>query len=151
MRSTGNPENFEVIERIQPTGNKAEASYSVKDANTSPGETYYYRIRSIMPDGKRLYSNVVKISFSNAIGIELKPWPNPFNSQVEFKLETKGPQSVTIRLLNEQGRIVKVQEQVLQRGVNRIVLNNLSQLGKGIYILEVAGTTDKVMEKIVKF
>jgi hypothetical protein len=151
MRSTGNPENFEVIERIQPTGNKAETSYSVKDANTTPGVTYYYKIRSIMPDGKRLYSNVAKISFSNAIGIELKPWPNPFSSQLEFKLETKGPQSVTIRILNEQGRTVKVQEQALQRGVNRIVLENLSQLKKGIYILEVAGATDKVMDKIVKF
>ncbi len=151
MRSTGNPENFEVIQRVQPTNDKAETSYSIKDANTSPGETYYYRIRSVMPDGKRLYSNVVKISFSNAIGIALKPWPNPFTSQVEFKLETKGPQTVTIRLVDEQGRTVKVQEKSLQRGVNRIVLDNLSQLKKGIYILEISGSTDKVIDKIMKF
>jgi len=39
----------------------------------------------------------------------------------------------------------------LQRGANKVVLNNLSSLKKGIYILEVAGTSDKVMEKIMKF
>ncbi len=150
MRSTGNPENFEVIGRIQPSNDKAEISYNYTDATTSPGVTYYYRIRSVMPDGKRLYSNVAKISFSNAIGITLKPWPNPFDSQIEFKLDTKGPQSVTIRLVDEQGRLVKTVEQSLQRGVNRVVLNNLSQLKKGIYILEVSGATDKVMDKIIK-
>lgn len=150
MRSTGNPENFEVIGRIQPTNFKAETSYNYTDATTSPGITYYYRIRSVMPYGKRLYSNVAKISFSNTIGITLKPWPNPFESQFEFKLESKGPQSVTIRLIDEQGRLVKTVEQSLQRGVNRIILNNLSDLKKGIYIFEVSGATDKVVDKIIK-
>ena len=150
MRSEGNAENFEVIGTVQPKGDKAEANYLFTDQETSAGVTYYYRVRSVMPD-KRTYSNVVKISFSNNIGIALKPWPNPFQSQVEFKLETKAPQTVTIRVIDEQGRLVKTVQQSLQRGVNNVVLTNLSNLKKGIYILEVAGTSDKVMEKIMKF
>jgi len=150
MRSEGNAENFEVIGTVRPKGDKAEASYQFTDPETTAGVTYYYRVRSVMHD-KRIYSNVVKLSFSNNLGIALKPWPNPFQSQVEFKLETKAAQTVTIRVIDEQGRLVKSVQQSLQRGANKVVLNNLSSLKKGIYILEVAGTSDKVMEKIMKF
>jgi hypothetical protein len=151
LRADTDPNDFTVIGTL-PISNpdRAEASYAFTDTETEPGKTYFYRIRSIMPDGKRLYSNIVKLSFGNNISLQIKPWPNPFSSQVVFNLETKAPQNITLRIIDEQGRVVKSANQVLQRGVNKVVLNDLSNLKKGLYILEVSGETDMVREKLMK-
>jgi hypothetical protein len=57
---------------------------------------------------------------------------------------------VSVRLIDESGRLAVQKRFNGQRGENKFSINGISHLKSGIYILEVSAEGEVVREKLVK-
>jgi hypothetical protein len=101
----------------------------------------YYRLRQVDHDGKYEYSNVVSVSMTRKINVQV--FPNPTHGRVTVQL----PDDVTasIRVYNTVGQVVITGSKA--SGMSEIDLSNLS---RGTYIVEIQSEGVVLREKVIK-
>jgi hypothetical protein len=135
------------------TSNWGATTVTVKNLNLSNGTTYYFNIKA--ENGAGLFSNVIS---SNGQLIDtlatsvnemknddyLQVFPNPFTSQVSFKLYNPQAGKVKITLTDISGRIVYVSETKEEPGwIEGNLFSGQLNLSKGAYFLTATlGRTD---------
>jgi len=143
--------HFEMIAHINPSNiSSTDASYTYTDTKVGAEKIKYYRVREVMPSGTRYYSNIIKINFGSKLQLVGKPNPNPFNSQFDLRLELKSASAVTIKLRNQNGSLVYQRSVNGGTGENRLTVGGLSNLSKGIYIVEITVDDEIIREKLIK-
>ena len=143
--------HFETVAHINPSNiSSTDASYSYTDAKAGADKIKYYRVREIMPSGTKYYSNVIKINFGSKLQLVGKPNPNPFNSQFDLRLELKSASAIAIKLRNQNGSLVYQRNVNGGTGENRVTVDGLSNLSKGIYIVEITVDDEIIREKLIK-
>jgi hypothetical protein len=150
IESSSDGNNFEHVARVNPLNtNEANATYQFTDVKHGD-RVKYYRVREIMPGGTKYYSNIIKINFGSKLQLVGKPNPNPFNNKFDLRLELKSAISVMIKLRNQNGSLVYQRNLVGGPGENRFTVDGLSNLGKGIYIVEISADDEIIREKLIK-
>jgi len=145
-----NGEDYETIARIDPINiTQADQSYSYNDASAGNGRKYY-RVRQIMANGSKFYSNVININVNARLTLNSKIRPNPIESFFDVSVKLINTSSVMIRLIDQNGRVMLTQRFIGQGGDNKFTVNNLSKLSKGVYIAEISVDEDVVREKVIK-
>ena len=97
----------------------------------------YYRLKQVDANNNYSYSNIVAINFTIK-GVSISAvYPNPFLSQVKIDISSDRNEVVRIQLSDNMGRVLQVFNSSLQKGVNKLSLDNLSGLAPGIYNVEV--------------
>ena len=110
----------------------------------------YYRLKQVDVNGVFTYSNVVAINFTIK-GVKVSSvFPNPFVSQLRIKVSSDRSEVVRIQLSDNSGRILKIQNTSIQKGINDISLDNLSGLAAGVYNVEVKTATTTYRYKLNK-
>jgi hypothetical protein len=108
-------------------------------------EIIYYRIKIISKTGSVKYSEVaaVKKAISKFVPVV---FPNPANDKVTLRFSSDKDEEATIRLYDKTGRSVLSTKTNAHKGVNEIVINDLSQLSAGVYALQftLGGETQTV-------
>ena len=125
------------IGKVAAAGNSTTTrNYSM--VHTTPvNGVNYYRLKQVDTRNNFAYSNIVPIAFTIR-GVTIHSvYPNPFVSQLKLDVSSDRTGYVRIQLSDNLGRILRTQSVALQVGVNRISLDNLSDLGSGIYNVEV--------------
>jgi hypothetical protein len=142
--------NFTSIGKVSSKGySNTRVDYGYADILAAKGLNYY-RLRSVDVDGKFTYSKVVVVN-SEAVGISLLLiYPNPFGHKVQVKVESEKAEEMQIRLINYAGAIVRVQNEKIKKGVNTIVVNNVANLGPGMYELQISTKSKTFSTKIMK-
>jgi len=81
--------------------------------------------------------------------LRLKPWPNPFTTElsVDFNLELSS--SVELTLWDYTGKIVLLKKVSGHSGKNEITLD-AGSLPPGVYLLTLVGDSVKIVSKVVK-
>ena len=132
-----NGSQWENIGKVNAAGNSSTQRNYGHIHNTPVNGANYYRLKAFDKDGKFYYSDVVVINF-NITGITLNAvYPNPFTDHIVVEISSDKNETVNLQLTDNLGRILKTIRQVIQKGVNRISINDLDGLTKGIYTLEV--------------
>ena len=151
VEASTNGNDFHTIAKINPVNiNSAVASYTYTDANAGTEKIKYYRLREAMPNGTRYYSNIIKINFGSKLQLIAKPSPSPFNTKFDLRLELKTAGAIAIRLINQAGAFVYQKNINGSVGENRISVDGLSQLSRGIYVVEIAVDEEIIREKLIK-
>ena len=87
----------------------------------------------------------------SASSITIVSYPNPFDSYINVHINTQITGNSTIRLLDQMGRVVKIQEvnasEIIQK---TYVLKDLEILKSGIYFLEIETGSEKIVKKLIK-
>ena len=110
----------------------------------------FYRLVIVDKDGNYNYSKVITISVE-AKGISLMVvYPNPFSKRVQVKIDCDKAEQVTIRITDNFGKIARSQTSNLQKGENRMAINNVDELPGGFYYLEVIAKDRKMRIKLMK-
>ena len=151
VQTSGDGSNFTSIATVY-TSNKDQdkAFYNYTDQDIS-GAAKHYRIKKTMKSGNwRHYSNVVKVSFDRNLNMISKPTPNPFLESIEFQVELKAPQKVTVQLYDQSGRKVVSKQYNGKVGANSLKLDGISGLKPGLYILEVSAENEVLRERLIK-
>ncbi|MGN6604314.1 MAG: T9SS type A sorting domain-containing protein [Ginsengibacter sp.] len=124
--------------------------YSATDhiyANTS--NAVYYRLKQIDLDGKANFSKVVKLKIADDHST-LSVSPNPFISFINLQTEWNTSETVFLKIYNQQGKQLFIKKLSLQKGINRVKIDDLPPVNAGTYFLELVSPSQKITQKIIK-
>jgi len=113
---------------------QAHDSYSFRDPQPI-GKQAYYRLVLREPGGFK-YSTIQLLSTGEVV-YELLSVVNPFHEQLRFDISFPVAGTATFRISDQQGRLVKEEKQLVNRGLNTVTLNQLNGLSAGTYVLQV--------------
>ncbi len=125
-------------------------NYSALDnVSSSAGAIIYYRLKQIDLDGKGSYSKVVSIKTKQS-DKNLVISPNPFKSYLNVNMNWSKAEVITARVINIQGKEVVTKSIQMNKGLNYIKLDELSNLPSGNYFIQFISSEERFTEKITK-
>ena len=132
-----NASQWNSIGKINAAGNStSQRTYSFTH-NSPVNGVNFYRLKQTDINGYVSYSKIVPITLTIK-GVSINSvYPNPFVHRVKIDVSSDRNDKVRIQLSDNSGRILKVQNSTIQKGINGIWLDNLAGLTEGIYSIEV--------------
>jgi len=116
--------------------------------NVSSG-TVYYQLRIVDKDGKFDFSKVVAVKIGEpekAISV----YPNPVDNHATLNLYTDKPVTGVIRLFDNAGKQIFNRPFSAGSGSNSISIDQLGNLARGIYIIQVVYDNNLFNQKLIK-
>jgi hypothetical protein len=139
---------FVKIDQLNSKGD-GDHQYQLTDKLTGYRQTaVYYRIKVIDQNGQFRYSNILKLSLSGLKKIELLP--NPFVNAVNIQISAVQDGMARLRLLTSDGKEILRQTRSITSGNNSILLDNLGELAKGVYIIEIIVNDVRITQTLMK-
>ena len=111
-------------------------------------EVVYYRIKVIGKNGEIQYSNIIVIHLKQS-KTAVNIMPNPARDYVSVIFFAEQNTSVTLRLIDNMGKMVLLQNRKVIKGTNTLQLTGLSKFSNGIYSLQLFVNGETVTEKLV--
>jgi hypothetical protein len=137
--------NFSTIATVSGYNNNAGVNYYAWSENIS-APTTFYRIR-LIAGGKQKISRIVKVLAAEQV-FEINI-TNPFVHTLTAEINTSETQVVSLRLIDNSGRLLCNQQVALTAGLNSVQLENTIHLPKGLYTLQLHSGNSIVMSKKV--
>ncbi len=108
----------------------------------------YYRLKVVGKAGEIKYSNILIVR-QNQAKTAISIMPNPAKDYVVVKFFVEKESEVTIRLIDNIGKIAISQKQIAAKGNNIVQLNNLTKYSSGVYTLQVLVNDEIVTKKLI--
>lgn len=124
------------------------AEYTYLDILAEKGANFY-RLVIIDKDGNFTYSKPITISVENGISLFVV-YPNPFGKKVLVKFNSDGPDQATMRIIDNNGKVITTQTDPVHKGENRLAIRNVDNLPGGIYYLELVTKDKNIRTKLMK-
>lgn len=112
--------------------------------------TVFYRIRSTGPDGNLYYSNIAVVKTGNTLLAAAIVFPNPFTEILQISMQLEKAGMIRVALFNAGGQLVRMQQHTGVLGRNTIVINDLSALPTGSYLVQIKAGGHTSFEKLIK-
>lgn len=71
--------------------------------------------------------------------------PNPFHTVLTLDVSCESNRNIIVRMFSGEGRIVKMFSWYLVKGTNVTAINDLSNLGKGLFVIDIIDNEGKVL------
>lgn len=123
--------------------------YNFDDPQPVIGKAYY-RIAVMADQVIKKYSRVITLNLLEINDWSLEGVVNPFYSEIQYQLITPANAVAKIELIDNSGRIVRVENQQIRSGVNALSMTNTGDLPGGIYLLKVTINNKAAIKKIIK-
>jgi beta-glucanase (GH16 family) len=122
----------------------------VKDAATWPFDSEQYLLLNlaILPDIDpnitvadleidyvRIYQEKPSSMENMAQNISLQAYPNPFVNQIIIEVNNISNENIPVNIFSIDGKLIKTQTVSIQN--NKIILNDLDNLNKGVYLIQL--------------
>ncbi len=108
----------------------------------------YYRIKVIGKAGEIQYSNILIVRRQQSKTI-ISVMPNPANDYVSVIFFAEKETNVTMRLIDNLGKIIVLPTQKAMKGYNTLQLQGLSKYSNGVYSLQLFVNGEVVTQKLV--
>lgn len=145
VEKSRNGKDFTSLGAVAAAGNSnAALQYSFVDEHPVNGKNFY-RLKTFDRDGKFGYSQIVTVDFGSPFQITVQP--NPVSTFIDILYQGSINQSATIQFSDLTGQIIQQQTEKLNtEGRLRI---NISNLPKGMYILNIVYGNNQKTKKII--
>ncbi len=138
IEKSENGNTFYKIATVKSLSTSApKKDYSFLDAGTSSA-TVFYRLKQVDIDGKFTYSEIVNFKKGTFNNLGITIFPNPVLDKINIKLVSKTNSISFLKIINEFGQVVHLQNTKIIKGQNEIILTRPATLSKGIYTLQIA-------------
>lgn len=130
-------DRWQYIGRVSAHGYSDDiVHYHYSDEDSSDPGMYHYRLRLVDIDGSYAYSDVVSLQVKDALGVDLRYYPNPTSSLLHLTYTTRQEGSVVVEISDMSGAIVDRLELASDRaaGIQDDVID-LSPYQSGSYTL----------------
>lgn len=125
-----------------------KTDYTYLDILADKGSNFY-RLVIIDKDGNFTYSKVITITVEKGISLFVV-YPNPFGKKVLVKFNSDGPDQATMRIIDNNGKVITTQTDPVHQGENRLAIRNVDNLPGGIYYLELVTKDKNIRTKLMK-
>jgi hypothetical protein len=125
-------------------------SYSVNDQLFNVNSNIvYYRLRIVDKNGKFSYSKTIAIKLEQPENV-LSVFPNPLNDYTTLSIFATKPATGMLRLIDNTGKPLMIKSFNVYNGSNSILVDQLGNLPRGIYVIQVMLNNKLYNQKIVK-
>ncbi len=138
---------FRKAGQVKALGNMSSA-YAFQDVSAS--KMNFYRLKMISKDGSFSYSKTIMMQSDSKDTEMYMVYPNPFGNNLQARITSAIAENVIFRILNNDGKVVKIQHAQLMKGDNTLFINNTEMLAKGNYFLEYISASKTKRLKIIK-
>lgn len=129
------------IQKTDGAGNSSvKLNYAGIDSDPYDGVSYY-RLKQTDFDGEFEYSQIKSVSFRSNSSSRVEVFPNPAHNKITIKANEKELEN--IKIYNMMGQDVSNLTTQFSKTENSLIID-LSNLTKGLYILETTSTSKKV-------
>jgi hypothetical protein len=130
---------------------QTQKNYQYLDPNL-PAGTYYYRLKQVDLDGRSSISNVVDVTFTGSMVLELmQNRPNPFNSSTTINMVIPKAGRVQLILYDQIGRPVQtLMDEEKTPGTYSVQVNR-NGLSSGIYYYRLNALGTSIVKKMTIF
>ena len=150
IERSANGNDFTGIATVTARGNSSTRSdYTYTDKNVANG-VQYYRLKMVDMDAKFKYSKVIAIKRDAPVLDISRIAPNPVKDKVEIDLIAQNDGMSTLTINDMGGKLIRSFELKTNKGMNHIQLSGLSDLGSGVYMLQIRNNDGKVLSKLYK-
>lgn len=108
----------------------------------------YYRLHQVDADGSTVYSPVRTVARPLADGLNLQAYPNPIQHQFGVRIEVRQGGPATLRLIDNDGRILMKRDLVLESGSTNLALDEANALRPGLYQVQLQQGTQRQMLRL---
>ena len=133
----------------QPVTLNVQQNFTFRDDIAAVNkEIIYYRIKVVGKAGEIQYSNILIVRKQlNKTALTIVPNPAKDNVSITFVANTESV--VTIRLIDDNGKMVLLDDRKVSKGNNTIQLTGLDKYSNGVYIIQVYVNNEVVSQKLV--
>lgn len=128
-----------------------KSSYSFKNnISELAAPIIYYRLKLVDQDGSYGYSDIraIRLSTSKNEVMTVMAYPNPVVNEVKITIpDSWQGTEVKYDLFNANGRVVK---SIRSAKASQTEMINMSDLGRGFYVLKASNGTEVAQQKIIK-
>jgi hypothetical protein len=125
-------------------------SYNVNDQLFNINSNIvYYRLRIVDQNGKFSYSKTIAIKLEQPENV-LSVFPNPLNDYTTLSIFATKPATGMLRLIDNSGKPLLIKSFNVSNGSNSILVDQLGNLPRGIYVIQVMLNNKLYNQKIVK-
>jgi hypothetical protein len=146
--------NFEYVTFVKGAGNSSRViNYNSTDAKAfekANSTVLYYRLKQVDFNGEFSFSNTVKVTKNVAAANALTVYPNPFNAAYSVSFEAVNAGTVSLVMVDLQGKTVASHTSPVVKGSNTISFDNLNDLQTGVYFVKVTVDGETQVLKLVK-
>ncbi len=139
--------HFTTIQNVAPLY-LSGGNYKVQDNEQVIG-SIFYRIRiNGQSESQAKYSNAISLyQLNSTFDIRVN---NPFANNLKFELAATSSGLLEVLLYDSYGRVVRKKNFKVSKGSNSLVLDDVSPLKPGVYILSGSMNSHSVQHKIMK-
>ena len=109
----------------------------------------YYRLKMVGADGTFSYSKIVAVNLGQPT-TKISVFPNPASDFAVLSLYSEKQAVAMMRLFDESGKQIVYKSFNVNVGNNSLMIDQLSSLPKGIYVVQVIFNNSMYNEKLVK-
>ena len=132
-------------ESLEPIHN-----YSINDLLSNINtDIIYYRLRIVDKSGKFSYSKVVPVHLGQPENV-LSVYPNPLDSYTTLSVFASKPGTGMLRVVDNSGRQILTKSFTVYDGNNSILIDQLGNLTRGVYVVQVLMNNQLYNQKIIK-
>jgi hypothetical protein len=149
VESSSDAINFNEVARTSGAGNSnITLNYRSIDNSPFPGISYY-RLKQVDYDGKFMYSHTEAVNMPTLWESDMVISPNPVVNLVDIRLDPDAFVSPTLELRDLQGKLVS-SYQIEKVDVQKPFRIDLSELGQGMYFMNVSENGHSLSKRIIK-
>ena len=128
--------------------NQPQSFSFVDNISAVTKEIIYYRIKVIGKNGEIQYSNILVIRKQQNKTV-VSVMPNPAKDYVSVVFFSEKDADMTIRFIDNLGKVVFLKNQHVTKGTNTIQLNGMSKYSNGVYSLQLFINDESITQKII--
>jgi hypothetical protein len=140
-------QRFSKIDEKSAIGS-GSSNYSYAD-NQFSTVANYYRIKTVNSDRSFQYSNTIQVKDVAVFSIT-KINPNPFVSEIIIEANIEKSATCFVQILDMNGKEVAKKQVITTAGNNRITVDGLAKLNKGVYVIKLISDNNTCQQKLIK-
>ena len=109
----------------------------------------YYRLRIVDQSGKFVYSKIIPVKLDQP-ETNVSVYPNPVDSYTILNLHSNSQSTGVLRVIDNSGRQIMTKSISVSNGNNSIMIDQLGNLPKGMYVVQVLLNNTLYNEKLMK-
>ena len=97
----------------------------------------YYRLKTILKNGKVSYSNIIAVRNNTKETADVQILPNPVKDQLQILINGKTPSTIEIYVMDGNGKTIKKYKERVVPGSNTFTYADAGNFPEGVYYLLV--------------
>lgn len=144
---------FEEAGTVKAAGNSSSINnYGFTDRNAfASRRAVFYRLKQVDRNGSFSYTHTVLIQSGDIRKEQVTVYPNPVTSVLNIEIDALTNGRATVAITDITGKEVKTWAASLNEGFNRLELDDVTSLQKGVYLITVSSNGNVIYnDKLVK-